>query len=51
MPELNQQCDSDNPTFNAESLHEVDEGNIRAEQFEDESLTENETAIAEGLKL
>ena len=51
IPELNQQCDNDNPTLNAESLHQVDEGTIRAEQFEDESLTENEKAIVERLKI
>ena len=47
----NQQCDNDNPTLNAESLHQVDEGTIRAEQFEGESLTENEKAIVERLKI
>ena len=51
IPELNQQFDNDNPAVNAESAHQVDEGTIRAEQFEDELFTESEKATVERLKI
>ena len=51
IPELNQQCDNDNPTLNAESEHHIDKGTIRAERFEDESLTESAKALVERLKI
>ena len=37
--------------MNAESAHQVDEGTISAEQFEDELFTESEKATVERLKI
>ena len=51
IPELNHQFDNDNPAVNAENADQVNEGTVRAEQFEDELLTESEKAIVERLKI